>query len=86
MSRQLEQAKLLADRLARLSADSIWARRASGLRISLDKLVEQIESGAEVDPARLDQLTWQALAMLAKAAHEIPAPEEILRKYDSKNC
>ncbi len=85
MSRQLEQARLLTARLARLSADSVWARRASGLRISLDRLVEQIEIGAEVDPTRLDQLTRQALEMLAKAAHEIPAPEEILRKYDSKN-
>ncbi len=40
---QLEQARQLTSRLERLSADSIWARRASGYRASLLKSIEKIE-------------------------------------------
>ena len=40
---QLEQARQLTSRLERLSADSIWARRASGYRASLLKTIERVE-------------------------------------------
>ena len=43
------RAKMLVERLARLSADSIWARRASGLRASIDKTVCRIETGQPID-------------------------------------
>lgn len=39
----LQQAKILVERLARLSADSVWARRASGLRASLDKKLDKLK-------------------------------------------
>jgi len=39
----LSQARLLAKRLERLSADSLWARRASGYRASLLKMIDEIE-------------------------------------------
>jgi multidrug resistance efflux pump len=40
---QLEQARQLTARLERLSADSIWARRASGYRASLLKAMSKVE-------------------------------------------
>lgn len=38
---EIEQASLLVARLERISADSIWARRASGLRGALLKWLEK---------------------------------------------
>ena len=38
---EIEQARLLVARLERISADSIWARRASGLRGALLKWLEK---------------------------------------------
>jgi hypothetical protein len=77
---QLLQAKILVDRLARLSADSTWARRASGLRASLDKAVDQIEAGHSIDIPHFDHLIDLGFEILEKAAEEIPIPEDILRK------
>jgi hypothetical protein len=73
---QLFQAKILVDRLARLSADSIWARRASGLRASLDKSVGDIEADRPVDMQKFDTLIRLGFEMLEKAAEEIPVPED----------
>jgi len=42
---ELQHAKLLILRLERLSVDSIWAHRASGLRGSLLRMVEENETG-----------------------------------------
>ena len=52
---QLEQARQLSSRLERLSADSIWARRASGYRASLLKTIERVEE-LNSQPARLEDL------------------------------
>ncbi len=75
---QIRTAKILVRRLARLSADSIWARRASGLRASLDKAVQQYEDGADIDLPKIAHLTALGFKMLEKAAQEIPTPEKIL--------
>ena len=53
--------RLLVERLEHLSVDSHWARRASGLRGNIVKLLEEIRRGTGcrarativVDPARL---------------------------------
>ena len=74
----IRQAKILVDRLARLSADSIWARRASGLRASLDKAIGQIENGYKVDSDHFEFLLSLGFEMLEKASREIPVPEDIL--------
>ncbi len=74
----LHQAKILVERLARLSADSILARRASGLRASLDKAVAQIEIGVPVDTNHFEHLISLGFEMLEKAGREIPVPEDIL--------
>ena len=83
----LLQAKILVDRLARLSADSIWARRASGLRASIDKAVAQLENGQSVDQEHFGYLVSLGFEMLEKAAEEIPVPEDILfgpRAFDEE--
>jgi hypothetical protein len=75
---RLELAQLLARRLERLSADSLWARRASGARGALLKLLEEANPGClPPDPqARLAyhsrlQLTMDwGFALLARAARE----------------
>jgi hypothetical protein len=77
-SHNLLQAKILVQRLARLSADSIWARRASGLRASIDKTVHQLEDGQPVDQDQFDHLISLGFEMLERAAEEIPVPEDIL--------
>ena len=76
----LQQAKILVDRLERLSADSIWARRASGLRASLDKIVWQIEHGETIEWDHFKALISMGFEMLEKASKEIPVPEDILLK------
>ena len=76
----LRKAKILVERLARLSADSIWARRASGLRASLDKAVGQVENGNIVDGDHFNHLVTLGYEMIEKAAEEIPVPEDILLK------
>jgi hypothetical protein len=70
--RQIELLRLLAARLERLSADSRWARRASGLRGNLLKVLEEVDSGQVVAQARLDLLTGRAFEILRLAAREIP--------------
>ncbi len=70
----LELAKLLSSRLERLSADSTWARRASGLRGSVLKAIEAAEKG-EADPEEmrqhLEQLVRRGFEILENAAREL---------------
>jgi hypothetical protein len=66
---------MLAARLERLSADSRWARRASGLRGNILKTLEEIDSGNPPADARLDLLTGRAFEVLREAARDIPDPQ-----------
>ena len=49
MNKYLELLKRLVDRLERLSADSTYAHQASGLRGTLLRYIERIETGAGVN-------------------------------------
>jgi hypothetical protein len=83
--RPLEQARQLTARLERLSADSTWARRASGYRASLLKAIgklEQLQQQAslpagqdeaelEYELQRLIQLTQQGYRILDLAARDL---------------
>ncbi|MCU0489433.1 MAG: hypothetical protein MUE67_10830 [Anaerolineales bacterium] len=54
----LESAWLLISRLERLSADSVWAHRASGLRGALLKAIEQVEQASSQEQSQaLDRLS-----------------------------
>lgn len=66
--RLLNQASLLVHRLERLSADSIWAHRASGVRASLDKI---LASEGEINPDRIDALVERGFDLLHKATREL---------------
>lgn len=72
---QLMRARLLIQRLELLSADSIWAHKASGIRASLDKLLARIE-GDDYDPDKLESLVQYGYDILNKAAEAIPIPDE----------
>ncbi len=77
--RRLSLARLLVSRLERLSADSIWAHRASGLRGSILRYVELMESNSSTDladMAALEALLEHGFEVLRKAAEEIEVPEE----------
>ena len=76
----IELLRLLATRVERLSVDSIWARRASGLRGNMIKVLDEIDSGQEVEATRLNLLIERAFEVLRHAAQEIPDIEEILKK------
>jgi hypothetical protein len=67
-------------RLERLSADSHWARRASGLRGNIVKVLDEADSGHEVSQARLELLTEAAFDILRRAAQDIPDLEDLLKR------
>jgi hypothetical protein len=75
---QTQLLHLLVSRLERLSADSHWARRASGLRGNIVKVLEEIDSGLEVSTNRLDLLVEASFDILRRAAQEIPDLEALL--------
>lgn len=79
----IQNAHLLISRLERLSADSVWAHRASGLRGALLRTLQDVEdavrAGETVDGAtsnQLEALVADGFVMLANAAREISTPDE----------
>ena len=75
---RIELLGLLTRRLERLSVDSHWARRASGLRGSLIKALTAAETGSCPPAAELDALIERSFEILSKAAREIPDREQAL--------
>jgi hypothetical protein len=82
--------ELLITRLERLSADSTWAHRASGLRGSLLRYQEKatkspgsdiILTAQEMD--RLERLMQAGFSILEKAALEIELPQSNPRSTSS---
>lgn len=73
--RLFDQARLLVRRLERLSADSIWAHRASGIRASLDKA---LTSEQEIDFDTLNRLIVQGFDILHKAAQELTPLDRVV--------
>jgi len=76
-------AYLVISRLERLSADSFWAHRASGLRGSLLRCLEAIESDGSGYPNEtefrlfdLQKLVEQGFTILENGAREIRVPED----------
>lgn len=75
---RLDLLRLLVSRLERLSVDSRWARRASGLRGNILKVLEEAEQG-DVAPRRIDLLVERSFEILRNAAAEIPDVDDLLR-------
>jgi hypothetical protein len=84
LNRRLDLARLLVFRLERLSADSYWAHRASGIRGSLLRSLDQIESDQNINLPinniltleHVDLLIKSGFEILEKAAKEIRTPGE----------
>ena len=73
-------ARRLIARLERLSADSYWAHRASGVRGALLRCLEQVERGPATGASNaavqaLERLVEQGFTILANAAREIEEPK-----------
>ena len=62
---------MLLHRLERISADSVWAHRASGLRGSLLLALEQIELGVPPKHGHIKSLLKSAFHILREAAKEM---------------
>ena len=60
----IELLRLLAERLERLSVDSLWARRASGLRGNIIKVLEEIDSDRKLSrsPKSIDRASIRGAA------------------------
>jgi len=68
--RQTQLVSLLLMRLERVSVDSYWAHRASGVRGGLLRALEKVEVGQAVDESELKRLMDQGFRILERAAQE----------------
>ncbi len=84
LNARIELLRMLTLRLERLSVDSIWARRASGLRGSLIKALDALDSGMPMPTYQLDMLIESSFQILRNAAREIPDSEAQWRKLSGK--
>ena len=74
---RVDLARMIVQRLERLSADSAWAHIASGYRGSLLKWLDLYEQGKATgaeDRALLEFLIDKGLELLANAAREMGDP------------
>jgi hypothetical protein len=67
---EIKLIKLLLERLERVSVDSYWAHRASGIRGGLLKNLEELEKGTPADHAYTGWLISSAFEILTRAARE----------------
>ena len=66
----LRTLRLLLARLERISADSVTAHRASGVRGALLRTVETLEAGDDVSSLELQRLIDAGYGLLQRAAKE----------------
>ena len=72
----LKQARMLVERLERISADSVWAHRSSGQRGSLWQLIDYLEnpspskSKKEIDQQQIIETINKAFKLLERAGRE----------------
>jgi len=66
----LQLIRMLSDRLERISADSIWAHRASGVRGKLIRELEKIETDRYMPVEETYKLIDASFHILEKAARE----------------
>jgi len=62
--------RLLLPRLERISVDSYWAHRASGVRGALTKILERMETGETINPESLQANISIGFEILKEAAEE----------------
>ena len=64
----LQFIRMLSERLERISADSVWAHRASGVRGALLRTLDQLQNGDIPDSKSFSLLVTIALNILSHAA------------------
>jgi hypothetical protein len=62
--------RLLIARLERISADSVWAHRASGIKGSLLRMLDKSEHGHLIQQFELKRMVDLGFFILEKAAKE----------------
>ena len=67
---EIKLIRMLLNRLERVSVDSYWAHRASGIRGGLIRVLEELEKGTSPGPARIEELISSAFNILTRAARE----------------
>ena len=67
---QVQLIELLLSRLERVSVDSYWAHRASGVRGALLRAIEMFDAGRRIDESQLHQLIQDGFHILGRAARE----------------
>ena len=67
---EIKLIRLLLARLERVSVDSYWAHRASGIRGGLLRILEDLQKGTNPGQATIDELISSAFNILTRAARE----------------
>jgi hypothetical protein len=73
----IDLVRMIIQRLERLSADSAWARIASGYRRSMLKLLDRLESDVDLTIEDQEQMAFtidKGLELLTNAAREMGDP------------
>ena len=71
----LQLIRMLSDRLVRISADSVWAHRASGVRGRLIRELEKIETNRYIPAEETYKLIDASFYILEKAVREKMGPD-----------
>ena len=66
----LRTLRLLLARLERISADSVTAHRASGVRGAMLRMLDELEKGGQVSGQELKRLIESGYVLLQRAAKE----------------
>jgi hypothetical protein len=77
---QVEVIQMLLARLARISADSPWAYKASGLRGSLMRCLDELEAGHPPAPGRLNTFIAYGFTILENVAQSTAPGSEAGRQ------
>jgi hypothetical protein len=64
----LQLIRMLSERLERISADSVWAHRASGVRGSLLRILDESQNENPPDPRAIADMITISLNILTHAA------------------
>jgi len=67
---EIKLIRLLLARLERVSVDSYWAHRASGIRGALLRTLDENEKGTSAGQANTAELISSAFKILTRAARE----------------
>jgi hypothetical protein len=68
--KKLSLIRLLNARLERIPADSLWAHRASGVRGSLLRILEEIENDRPVQKSKMRDVVEMGFSVLEHASIE----------------